>query len=137
MVLERHSEGHIVSSHPSSDPKGMGFAAILTSDLFGLRAALDAETLKKIDEKRDLAFKEPKTDEDRRKLAALNEELGRLDFSKSARDPLYLEYVRAMTEAQEKHPEIAEAAPDTETWRVRQEIAADIAKHLLEKGVNK
>lgn len=137
VVLERVADGRIVSSHPSSHPKGMGFAAILTSDLFGLRSALDAETLKKIDEKRALALKEPKSDDDRKRLAELNEELGRLDFSKSARDPLYLEYVRAMTEAQEQKPELAQAAPDTEVWRTRKEIAADIAKRLLETGGDK
>ena len=135
VVLEREPDGHIVSSHPTSDPRGMGFAAILTSELFGLRAALDPETLKKVDEKRELAFKQPKTDEDRRRLAELNTELGRLDFASAARDPLYLEYVRAMTEAQKENPDLAQAAPDAEAWRNRRQIAIDIAKQLLEKGI--
>jgi predicted ATPase len=135
VILERQHDGRIISYHPTSHPKGMGFAAILTSELFGLRAALDHETLQKIDEKRELAFKEPKTDADREKLAALNEELGRLDFSKAARDPLYLEYVRAMTEAQKGQPEISEPAPGFETWRLRKEIAEDLAKKLLEEGM--
>ena len=49
-----------------------------------------------LDEKRILGLKENKTDEDRKRLATLNEALGRLDFSKSARDPLYLEFVKAI-----------------------------------------
>jgi hypothetical protein len=113
----------------------MGFAAILTSELFGLRAALDPETLRKVDEKRELGFKENKSDTDRERLAQLNDELGRLDFANSARDPLYLEYVRAITEAQAEHPELSQAAPEVETWRARKEIAKDIAKRLLEKGI--
>jgi predicted ATPase len=137
VVMERHSDGRISSSHPTGDPRGMGFAAILTSELFGLRAALDSETLLKVDEKRDLAFKEPKTDDDRRRLAQLNDELGKLDFMKSARDPLYLEYVRAMTEAQHAHPELAPPAPDADQWQIRKQIATDIAKNLLEKGVER
>jgi len=135
VVLERQKDGHIVSSHPTTDPRGMGFAAILTSELFGLRAALDPETLRKVDEKRELGFKENKSDEERRRLARLNDELGRLDFTNAARDPLYLEYVRAMTEAQEGHPELAQAAPDVEAWRARKKMAKDIAKRLIEKGL--
>lgn len=137
VVLERRPDGRILSCHPTSDPKGMGFAAILTSELFGLRAALDLDTLRKIDEKRELAYKEPKTDEDRKRLAALNEELGRLDFSKSARDPLYLEFVRAMTEAQAEHPEIADLTPAMPLWEARRQIAEDIARKLLERGRSK
>lgn len=135
VILQRQHDDHIISYHPTSDPKGMGFSAILTSELFGMRAALDHETLRKIDEKRELAFKEDKTDADRERLASLNEELGRLDFSKSARDPLYLEYLRAMTEAQTNQPEISEPAPEIATWRLRKQIAEDLAKKLLDGGV--
>lgn len=134
VVLERQKNGQIVSSHPTTDPRGMGFAAILTSELFGLRAALDPETLRKVDEKRELGFKENKSDDDRRRLAALNDELGRLDFANAARDPLYLEYVRAMTEAQAARPDLAQAAPEVEVWRARKQISKDIAKRLIEKG---
>ena len=135
VILERQSDDRIISFHPTTAPKGMGFSAILTSELFGLRAALDPETLTKLDSKRELALKEPKTDEDRIELAKLNEELGQLDFSKSARDPLYLEYIRAITEAQEEEPSLKESAPDTDKWRLRKQIARDLAKKLLEKGV--
>ncbi len=135
VILQRQQDDQIISYHPTSDPKGMGFSAILTSELFGMRAAIDHETLRKIDEKRELAFKQAKTDADRERLASLNDELGRLDFSKSARDPLYLEYVRAMTEAQTHRPEISEPAPEVETWRLRKQIAEDLAKKLLEDGV--
>lgn len=137
VVLEREPTGQIVSSHPTTDPKGMGFAAILTSELFGLRAALDPETLKKVDEKRELGLKENKNDADRKRLAQLNDELGRLDFANAARDPLYLEYVRAMTEAQAERPELAQAAPDIETWKARKDIAREIAKRLSQKGISK
>jgi predicted ATPase len=134
VIMEQEADGRIVSQHPISAPKGMGFQAILTSDFFGLRSTLDRETLAKLDEKRELALKEEKTDVDRKRLAELDEELGRLDFSKSARDPLYLEFIRAMTAAQEEHPNIAEAAPDKADWRLRKEIARDIVTKLTEQG---
>jgi predicted ATPase len=54
VIMQRGANGKIFAEHPTSAPKGMGFAAILTSDYFGLRSTLDKDTLKKIDEKREL-----------------------------------------------------------------------------------
>ena len=132
VVIERGSDGRIFAEHPTTAPKGMGFAAILTSDFFGLRSTLDKDTLRKLDDKRELALKQDKSDDDRKKLAELNDELGRLDFSETARDPLYREFVRAITAAANDDPSLKEAAPPTDLWKKRQEIAKDIAKHLLE-----
>ncbi len=131
VVMERNAEGRIFGEHPTSAPKGMGFAAILTSDFFGLRSTLDKDTLKKIDTKRELALKPEKTDEDRKKLEALNNELGKLDFSHAVRDPLYEEFIRAITAAAEGNPELKKPAPKVEMWRTRQKIAKDIAERLL------
>lgn len=131
VILERDEDGRVFAEHPNSAPKGMGFGAILTSDYFGLRSTLDRKTLAKIDEKRELAIKKKKSEREFERMAALNDELGRLDFSQAARDPLYLEFIHAMTRAQQKDPAIKAPAPNKATWRKRQEIAADIAKRLL------
>ncbi len=100
VIVDKNSDGSIYSYHPTSAPKGMGFQAILTSDFFKLRSTLDRDTLALLDEKRELGLKADKSDEDRKRLAELNVQLGRLDFSHAARDPLYIEYIRAMTLAQ-------------------------------------
>ena len=131
VVMERGTDGRIFAEHPTSAPKGMGFAAILTSDFFGLRSTLDKDTLKKIDDKRELALKQDKTDDDRKKLAELNEELGKLDFSHTVRDPLYEEFIRAITAATKEDPSLKKPAPLPDMWRKRQKIAKDIAKRLL------
>jgi predicted ATPase len=134
VVMERGQDGRIFAQHPTSAPKGMGFAAILTSDFFGLRSTLDKETLMKIDDKRELALKRDKTDDDRRKLSELNEELGKLDFTHTVRDPLYEEFIRAITAATKDDPSLKQDAPPTDMWRKRQEIAKDIAERLLRMG---
>jgi predicted ATPase len=134
VILEREVDRRITSQHPVSAPKGMGFQAILTSDFFRLRSTLDQATLAKLDEKRVLAVKGKKTDADRKRLAELDEELGRLDFSKAARDPLYIEFIRAMTKAQEEHPEIAKPAPSDDAWRLRKKIAKEVAEKLATRG---
>jgi len=54
VVMERGTDGRIFAEHPTSAPKGMGFAAILTSDFFGLRSTLDRETLEKMALRRNL-----------------------------------------------------------------------------------
>jgi predicted ATPase len=134
VVMERGADGRIYAEHPLSSPRGMGFQAILTSDFFKLRTTLDKETLGLLDEKRELALKEEKSDADRARLAELDEELGRLDFSHAARDPLYLEFIRAMTQAQEEQPRIAAAVPAEKDWRIRKEVAAEVAKRIAEKA---
>ena len=131
VIMERGPDGRIFAQHPTSAPKGLGFAAILTSDFFGLRSTLDKDTLKKIDAKRELALKPDKTDDDRKKLAKWNEELGKLDFSHTVRDPLYEEFIRAMTAATKEDPSLKDPAPPPDMWRKRQEIAKDIAERLL------
>lgn len=133
VVMERGVDGRIYADHPTSAPKGMGFAAILTSNFFGMRSTLDKDTLKKIDYKRELALKPTKTDDDRKELAKLNDELGKLDFSHAVRDPLYEDFIRAITAAQEDDPSLKDPAPPADIWRKRKEIAKDIAKRLLEK----
>lgn len=133
VIVDKNSSGQIYSYHPTSAPKGMGFQAILTSDFFKLRSTLDRDTLKLLDEKRELGFKEDKTDADRQRLHNLNMILGKLDFSHAARDPLYLEYIRAMTEAQKEFPEISNATPNHESWELRKRIAESISKRLAAK----
>jgi len=80
---------------------------------------------------RELALKPDKTDDDRKKLEGLNAELGKLDFSHTVRDPLYEEFIRAITTATKTHPELKKPAPKSEKWRERQKIAKDIAERLL------
>jgi predicted ATPase len=133
VIVDKRQDGSIYSYHPTSPPKGMGFQAILTSDFFKLRSTLDRDTLQLLDEKRELGMKENKSDEERKRLSNLNEQLGRLDFSQSARDPLYLEYIRAMTEAQKDNPQIADATLNNDSWEVRKRIAINIARKLATK----
>ena len=82
---------------PAKDPRGMGVAAILTSDLFRLRTTLDAETQERLDRKRILMQKGDLSDEDEKELESLHGKLERLGFSRSIRDPLYGLFLEAWT----------------------------------------
>lgn len=90
--------GKIVVSMPEEDPRGMGFAGILTSDLFGLRSSLDLETLRLLDRQRSLLAKDELTEAEENELSALSLEIEGIDASKFVKDPLYPLFVKAMSE---------------------------------------
>lgn len=96
-IMRCDDSGKIYAESPDEDPRGMGFAGILTSEMFGFRSILDLETLKLLDEKRRIASKDELSNEDKQTLAELNEKLQGVDFADSIRDPLYKTFVKAIS----------------------------------------
>lgn len=87
-ILKRNSETFSISaSAPDTHPRGMGYAGVVTSEMFGLSAALDTYTQDLLSEKRQLSAKETLTDEERTNLAAINQELSEYGFRYEVRDP--------------------------------------------------
>ena len=41
-IMQRDNQGRVFAEVQDQDPKGMGVAAILTSEMFGLRSILDS-----------------------------------------------------------------------------------------------
>jgi hypothetical protein len=88
------------------DPRGMGYSGIVTSDMFGLAAALETHTLDLLEEKRTLAGKEESlTDQERERLEQINLELEGYGFRYEMRDPVFAEYLRARYTAEHQAPE--------------------------------
>lgn len=56
LLMQRNEDGFAFAEHPEEDPQGMGIDGLLTSDVYGLRSALDLETLKKLERKRELSI---------------------------------------------------------------------------------
>jgi predicted ATPase len=131
-IMRRDREGHVSAVHPDEDPKGMGVAALLTSELYGLRSSLDPETLEALDRKRELATKDILSDEDRRELGMLNEHLGPLDFTTTVRDPLYKPFVTAMSRL-ESELRLQASVLTPEQMQQRERLADDVVR-LLIKG---
>lgn len=97
-IMRRDSQGRVVAEPPEQDPRGMGVAAILTSDLFRLRSTLDSETQQDLDRQRQLAMKKDPLDAaERAELEQLSARLRSLGFSKVNRDPLYEQFLKAWT----------------------------------------
>lgn len=81
--------------HPAVAPKGMGYAGVVTSDMFGLGSALDRPTSIDLRRLHELSSRKALTDEDLSELVSLRDELKGLDFNFASRDRLEQEFRRA------------------------------------------
>ena len=88
----------IVACHPEADPKGMGYAAIVTSDMFGIASTLDPSTQLKLERQRALAGKDLLTAQEQIDLDGLNAELDRLGFRFFHPDDEFSRYLRLRNE---------------------------------------
>ncbi|MEU5931055.1 ATP-binding protein [Micromonospora sp. NPDC047187] len=93
-ILQRGADGRVRAVEPEEDPQGMGVGNLLMSDVYGLRAPLDIETLEKIDRKRLLAAKDTLTERESADLAVLAGELSNLGYLIEDQDPDYARYLR-------------------------------------------
>jgi predicted ATPase len=127
-ILRRAAKGRVVAEAPDEDPRGMGVAAILTSDLFRLRTTLDPETQAELDRQRILSMGEL-TPAKRAELRELNARLNKMGLARTARDPLYELFVKAWTEQEDPSwREGVELTP--EQRRERELVAAEIVEQL-------
>jgi len=84
----------IVACYPEMAPRGMGYAAIVTSDMFGISSSLDKETQLLLEKQRGFAAKEKLTTDELRELDSLNADLDRLGFRFFHPDDEYSRYLR-------------------------------------------
>lgn len=99
-ILSRDDETRTIESHkPNFDPRGMGYAGIITSDMFGLATSVDSYTEDLLERKRQITAKdEALTTTEKANLQAINSELDNLGFRFSNRDRVFEEYLRARYE---------------------------------------
>jgi restriction endonuclease S subunit/energy-coupling factor transporter ATP-binding protein EcfA2 len=82
-------------SQPTINPRGLGFTGILTSEMFGMRSDLDAETLADLDTKvRIVAQEGSLTLAEEKELENVNKRLEDAGFQKAFSDPYYAAFVR-------------------------------------------
>jgi len=86
---------------PEKNPRGMGIAALLTSDLFDLPTALDLQTQKDLNRKRNLMFKKDRSTEEDFELDSLNKSLSDMGFTMTTRDPLYNKFLEKLYNREE------------------------------------
>lgn len=95
-------DGAIKAIEPEQDPRGMGYSGLLRSELFGLRATVDPDTLSKLDQRAVLLAKGKKIGrKDRAELANLSAQLAELGFAREFRDPIASDFAAAMSRREE------------------------------------
>lgn len=122
----------VLAAEPEDDPRGMGYAGILTSDMFGLGSTLDEYTTNLLRDRRTIIEKQELDDSDRQKLAALNQKIEELGFSTAHWDEEYRTYLQLRKKI---YPEVFhETSPDTpEAKRKRKEKAEQVIRQILER----
>ncbi|MGO2242954.1 AAA family ATPase [Halomonas sp. AOP42-D2-25] len=95
-ILKRDDETLSISAEePDIDPIGMGYAGVITSDMFDLNAALDTYTQQLLEEQKSLIVKPELTSAESNHLEKLSVELETLGFRHQMRDPVFTEYIKA------------------------------------------
>lgn len=96
ILYREHGSNIVKAENPAVDPKGMGFAGIVTSDMFGLGTSLDKATNEDLLALHQLSTQQTElSDADRARLVEIRSRLEKLDFNFASRDRLEQEYLRA------------------------------------------
>lgn len=127
-VMSTDGDGQVSVAPPRIDPKGLGFAGVLT-DIFGLSSSLDKPTQELIDKRNRLAAEEKLTPAMAKEFADIKEELRHLGFLYEERDKLYSEFLKQLDRV-----EMADVDPlSPEELRAREEESREIVERLLGK----
>lgn len=97
-MTPQDGQRQIVACYPEMSPRGMGYAAIVTSDMFGIASSLDQPTQELLEAQRSFAAKERLTSDEQRELDDINAQLDRLGFRFFHPDDEYSRYLRLRNE---------------------------------------
>jgi len=126
----------IVACYPEIAPRGMGYAAIVTSDMFGIASSLDTSTQLLLERQRALSVATKLTATEQISLDEVNEELGRLGFRFFHPDDEFSRYLRLRNEVLKARfgvdspLELAEKAV-TLSRAEREDLATDLIQQLV------
>jgi len=131
-IMWRDSDATVHADPPESDPRGMGYAGILTSDMFGLGSTLDEYTTNLIRTRREILEKEHLSDSEKEELKRLNEKIDKLPFSTTHWDEDYREYLQIR---KREYPEVftEKSEENPEDKRKRMQKAEEIVHRILER----
>lgn len=102
-MAKQDGQRQIVACYPEMSPRGMGYAAIVTSDMFGIASSLDQPTQELLEAQRAFAAKERLTPDEQRELDGINSQLDRLGFRFFHPDDEYSRYLRLRYELLATH----------------------------------
>lgn len=97
-ILSRDGKTRRIESHkPNFDPRGMGYAGIITSDMFGLSSTVDSRTQRRLETYRVLASIEELTPFQKLRFKVIQNWLNKDRFKLNQRDDDYQRYLELRT----------------------------------------
>ncbi|WP_421211117.1 AAA family ATPase [Aeromonas enteropelogenes] len=97
-MSKENEQRRIVACYPEMAPRGMGYAAIVTSDMFGIASSLDQPTQLLLETQRAFAAKSLLSADEQQELDIINAQLNRLGFRFFHPDDEYSRYLRLRNE---------------------------------------
>lgn len=125
----------IHADEPEFDPRGLGVAGILTSDLFELPSTLDKETLELINKRNLLIAKQDTaelSDDEKISLNEIFQILGDLGINTTDRDPLYEKFLIEMSKTDNFKIEKMTSEEIEEQNKVAKQIMDKLLKRDIE-----
>ncbi|WP_162128420.1 leucine-rich repeat domain-containing protein [Flavobacterium phycosphaerae] len=130
-VLKEH-EGLTTVFEPDFDPKGLGVAGILTSELFGLKSTLDIHTLEIMSRRNELLLKQDigkLSSDEKSELNEIFHNLNSLGINTTDRDPLYEKFIVAVG----KRDKFIKQKYSPEEMELQNDIASEILEEILKE----
>lgn len=137
-MIKSKEKRQIVAEYPEVAPRGMGYAAIVTSDMFGIASSLDQPTQLLLEKQRFFAAKEKLSVNELSELDKINAQLDRLGFRFFHPDDEYSRYLRLRNEflieelETDNLDELAERVVDM-TRTDREALAKRLISELLQE----
>lgn len=138
-ILKRDEDDLKISSlEPEEDPRGLGYAGIVTSDMFGISTSLDKPTQDLLEQQRAYGSCDTLTSTQQISLNSINAKLDRLGFRFSHPDDEYSRYLRLRNAAlaERFHSQQPESIADQSASLTREErenLAARLVAELIEE----
>lgn len=131
----------IIALHPELDPRGLGYAAIVTSDMFGIASTLDNPTHLLLERQRAYAGKEHLTPEELEVLSDINVRLERLGFRFFHPDEEFSRYLRLRnaaisTKFQTNEPEELALHAVVMDPEEREALGQQLIRELISEQIN-
>ena len=140
-ILRMNKKGkphQIIACYPEMSPRGMGYAAIVTSDMFGIASSLDVSTQILLEKQRALGGKKNLSSEEQKILDGINGDLDRLGFRFFHPDDEFSRYLRLRNELLKARfggvdPQALAEKTVMMSRQEREDLATDLIEKLLDE----
>lgn len=124
----------VIACHPEMDPRGLGYAAIVASDMFGIASTLDGSTQLLLEKQRVFAAKRKLSAKEQKELDKVNDDLNRLGFRFFHPDDEFSRYLRLRNNALKARFAVSDAnALAANAVAMNREEREELATRLIDK----